>query len=150
MKQQFIYLLNTLSCNIIIYSSQPLTIVNCWWWFITLKKQQSVVTHCHTILQVLKKHDQSSADQHFTMLCFYDNIRTSNIVIEDVRVFQHNCQVMRESHYDWLCGLQHIAISWPIYSCELDIGYYVQYPILEEVHLCNIHISVLINHQILL
>lgn len=103
MNQQFMYLLNTVSCNIIICNLQikSETSNHCeLLMMMSLKKQQSVVTHWHTVLGGHKKLDQSTADQHFRMLYFYENIRTSNIVIEDV--FQPNCQVMKESHYDWL------------------------------------------------
>jgi hypothetical protein len=60
---------------------------------ISIMKQQLVVTHRYTVLQETeKKLDRSLTYQNLSMLCFYENIRTSNffgghnILIEGVFV----------------------------------------------------------------
>jgi hypothetical protein len=63
-------------------------------------KQLFTITHQHTVLWERKKLDQSSTDEHLTMISFYEYIRTSNfscgynILIEDVFVVH---PVMQES-----------------------------------------------------
>jgi len=41
-------------------------------------KQQFVVPHGYTSLQETEKLDRSSKDQHLSMLCFNENVKTKN------------------------------------------------------------------------
>jgi len=49
--------------------------------YVPLMKQQFVLTHRYTVLQETEELDRSSVDQHLSMLCFYEHIRTRNFFV---------------------------------------------------------------------
>jgi len=78
-----------------------------------LIKQQFAITHLHTVFWDSKKLDQSSPDEHLTMLSFYEYIRTSNFFLwtqhSDRRCVcnpSSNSEISEE-----LCGLQQISVN---------------------------------------
>jgi hypothetical protein len=53
-------------------------------------KQHLVLTHQQSLTVGRKEIDKSSKDQHFGMLCFYENVRTSNFFV-DTKFWQKAC-----------------------------------------------------------
>jgi hypothetical protein len=86
---------------------------------ISLMKQQFIITHRHTILQQTEKAWPILNRPALKHVVFLRNTRTSNL-FADTTLWQKeslwpSCLMIRESQFDGLCGLRHIAVSWEIY-----------------------------------
>jgi hypothetical protein len=86
-------------------------------------KQQSVVTHRHTVLQKTEKtRPILNRLTHTHDMCL-PRYKESNFFFVGTTFWQKvcsysSCLVMRESHFDELCGLRHTAVPWMLcYFC---------------------------------
>lgn len=110
-------------------------------------QQQFVVTLQYTFLCKLsqfygrqKKHHGSLMDQHFSMLCVYENISRSKVFVDTTflteGVFVNQMSWMQEFQSDELCELQQIAVSWVIYCINILLAvsataFYKAQPVIE-------------------
>jgi hypothetical protein len=77
-----------------------------------LMKQHLAETLC---CRRRRKLDRRSTDQHLSMLCFYENMRTSNFFV-DTTILTEGAFVTEQSsnagiHFDELCGSRQLVVS---------------------------------------